>query len=224
MLARRFLLLLTAVLLGILSLSWAQSDEAEPAPNFHAKTLTGETYNNASVKGKVVLLEFWTTWCPYCKDEESLVDAVDHDLSSKGLVVLAVNVAESKKTVKEYLREHPRACRIVMTSDTNLAAMYQANSYPIYVVIDRDGNIAGEQRGSRHGYLISQDCLGHPHRVANTDLSQRKARIGYSFSVSSSSRRIQAVVDLRLICAKLRFVDARYFGSFIRPDRVERRA
>jgi hypothetical protein len=46
------------------------------------------------------------------------------------------------------LDQHPRACRIVLTEDTNLAAMYQANSYPIYVVIDRDGKIAGEQRGA----------------------------------------------------------------------------
>jgi len=62
--------------------------------------------------------------------------------------VLAIDVAESKKTVKKYLEQHPCACRIVLTEDTNLAAMYQATAYPIYVVIDRDGNIAGEQRGA----------------------------------------------------------------------------
>jgi hypothetical protein len=50
--------------------------------------------------------------------------------------------------VKKYLAEHPRSVPIVLTKDTNLAAMYQANSYPIYVVIDRDGNIGGEQRGA----------------------------------------------------------------------------
>ena len=146
--ARRSLIVVTAVLLLVALHGWAQSDEAEPAPRFRAKTLTGESYNNQSVKGKVVLLEFWTTWCTYCKDEEVLVDAIDHEFSAKGLVVLAVDVGESKKTVQKYLQEHPRSCRIVMTADTNLAAMYQANSYPIYVVIDRDGNIAGEQRGA----------------------------------------------------------------------------
>ncbi len=113
---RRFLMLSTAMLLVASSSAWAQSDDPEPAPRFHAKTLTGETYNNASVKGKVVLLEFWTTWCPYCKEEEPLVDAVDHEFSSKGLVVLAVDVAESKKTVNNYLRDHPRTCRIVIKS------------------------------------------------------------------------------------------------------------
>jgi hypothetical protein len=50
--------------------------------------------------------------------------------------------------VKKYLVDHPRSVPIVLTKDTNLAAMYNAQSYPIYVVIDRDGNIAGEQRGA----------------------------------------------------------------------------
>jgi thiol-disulfide isomerase/thioredoxin len=126
----------------------AGSDDGEPAPRFHAKTTSGESYTNESIKGKVVLLEFWTTWCPYCKNEEALVDGLDREFADKGLVVLAVDVAESKKKVKQYLQQNPRSCRIVLTEDTNLAAMYQANSYPIYVVIDRDGNIAGEQRGA----------------------------------------------------------------------------
>jgi thiol-disulfide isomerase/thioredoxin len=126
----------------------AGSDDGEPAPRFHAKTTSGESYSNESIKGKVVLLEFWTTWCPYCKKEEALVDGLDHEFADKGLVVLAVDVAESKKKVRRYLEQNPRTCRIVLTEDTNLAAMYQANRYPIYVVIDRDGNIAGEQRGA----------------------------------------------------------------------------
>ena len=123
-------------------------DESKPAPRFRAKTTAGETFNNESVKGKVVLLEFWTTWCQYCHQEEPFVEQINRELSDKGLIVLAINVAESRKTVKKYLELHPRGCRIVLTEDTNLAAMYQANSYPIYVVIDRDGNISAEQRGA----------------------------------------------------------------------------
>jgi thiol-disulfide isomerase/thioredoxin len=145
MLGRSYLILL--VLLTAMA-AFAGSDDGEPAPRFHAKTTSGESYTNESIKGKVVLLEFWTTWCPYCKNEEALVDGIDHEFADKGLVVLAIDVAESKKKVKQYLQQNPRTCRIVLTEDTNLAAMYQANSYPIYVVIDRDGNIAGEQRGA----------------------------------------------------------------------------
>ena len=128
--------------------AFAADEDGTPAPRFHAKTTSGESFNNESVKGKVVLLEFWTTWCQYCHEEEALVEQVNKEFAGKGLIVLAIDVAESKKTVKKYLEQHPRVCRIVLTDDTNLAAMYQANVYPIYVVIDRDGNIAGEQRGA----------------------------------------------------------------------------
>ena len=62
--------------------------------------------------------------------------------------MLAVNVGESKKTVKKYLEQHPRDVNVVLTDDTNLAAMYAATVYPIYVAIDRDGNIAATQRGA----------------------------------------------------------------------------
>ena len=138
-----FLLVLLAAAFAL-----AGDDDGKPAPRFRAKTTSGESFNNESVKGKVVLLEFWTTWCQYCHQEEPLVESINQEFADKGLIVLAIDVAESKKTVKKYLEQHPRACRIVLTEDTNLAAMYQANSYPIYVVIDRDGNIAGEQRGA----------------------------------------------------------------------------
>jgi len=57
-------------------------------------------------------------------------------------------VGEGKKTVKKYMEQHPRKTRIVLTEDTNLAAMYAAKSYPIYVVIDREGNLAGKQDGA----------------------------------------------------------------------------
>src|SRR5208282_2022463 len=137
-----FVLALTAVC------AFAGPTGKEPAPRFTAKTTGGENFNNASVKGKVVLLDFWTTWCPLCKEEADIVDKLGHEFADKGMLVLAINVAESKKTVKQYLERHPRTSRIVLMEDTNLAAMYQANVYPIYVVIDRDGNIAGNQRGA----------------------------------------------------------------------------
>ena len=137
-----------SVLFLAATLACAQSDDREPAPRFHAKTLEGEQFTNESVKGKVVLFQFWTTWCPYCKSEESLVNDITKEFADKGLIVLAVDVAESKKKVTEYLKEHPRKCRIVLTGDTNLAAMYAANSYPIYVVVDRDGKIVDTQRGA----------------------------------------------------------------------------
>jgi cytochrome c biogenesis protein CcmG/thiol:disulfide interchange protein DsbE len=135
------------VLLAALSAS-AADETGQPAPRFRAKTTAGDQFNNTSVKGKVVLFEFWTTWCKYCEAEASMVDDVAKEFADKALIVLAVDVLEPDQKVKKYLAEHPRSVPIVLTKDTNLAAMYNAQSYPIYVVIDRDGNIAAEQRGA----------------------------------------------------------------------------
>ncbi len=132
----------------VFAMSPGDSKAKEPAPHFNATTTAGEKFNNESIKGKVVLLEFWTTWCTYCDAELPFVERLNEEFGSKGLIVLAVNVGESKKTVKKYLEQHPRKTRIVLTDNTNLAAMYAAKSYPIYVVIDREGNIAGMQDGA----------------------------------------------------------------------------
>ena len=120
-------------------------DRPENAPAFHAKTLDGEVFTKESLKGKVVLVQFWTTWCPYCKGEQPAVDKLVHDFSGQGLVVLAVNVGESKKKVQKYLDQSPRACKIVLTEDTNLAAMFPSRGYPLYILIDREGTVVARQ-------------------------------------------------------------------------------
>jgi thiol-disulfide isomerase/thioredoxin len=141
-------LLALVAMMAFTSGALAADDIGQPAPRFHAKTTTGQQFSNASVKGKVVLFEFWTTWCKYCEGEAEIVDDIAKEFADKDLIVLALDVLESDQTVKKYLADHPRSVPIVLTKDTNLAAMYNAKSYPIYVVIDRDGNIAGEQRGA----------------------------------------------------------------------------
>jgi thiol-disulfide isomerase/thioredoxin len=138
---------LSALLLCVVAVFGGTKDK-ELAPRFHAKTMDGQNFTNESIKGKVVLFEFWTTWCGYCVGEAPFVDQIAQEYKDKGLIVLAVDVGESKKTVKRYLEGHPRSCPIVLMEDTNLAAMYAATVYPIYVLIDRDGYIAGTQRGA----------------------------------------------------------------------------
>jgi thiol-disulfide isomerase/thioredoxin len=140
--------MISGLLCAVAGLATGKTKSKEPAPRFNATTTRGEKFNNDSIKGKVVLLEFWTTWCGYCLQEAGFVDRINDAYANKGLVILAINVGESKKTVKKYLEQHPRSTRIVLTDDTNLAAMFEAKVYPIYVVIDRDGNVAGEQRGA----------------------------------------------------------------------------
>lgn len=136
--------LLIAVVAGRL----AAIDLDQPAPHFSAKTLDGEKLTNESLKGKVVLLDFWATWCPPCKHDEPAVESVLKEFGKDGLVVLAVNMGEPRRKVKKYLEQSPRSSKVVLAEDTTLAAICEAKSYPYYVVIDRKGNIAGVQRGA----------------------------------------------------------------------------
>jgi peroxiredoxin len=123
-------------------------DRLEEAPAFSAKTLAGETFNNQSLKGKVVLVQFWATWCPYCRLDAGPLDDLLAEFEKNGLVVLAVDMGETKKTVKAFLERSPRKVKIVLMEDTNLAARFDAKTYPQYDLIDREGMVAGQQNGA----------------------------------------------------------------------------
>jgi thiol-disulfide isomerase/thioredoxin len=110
--------------------------------------MDGETITNDSILGKVVLLQFWATWCPYCKRDMPALESVGREFESQGLVVLGVNVGESKKKVKQFLEQSPRSSKVILTDDTNLAAVFEAKRFPLYVLIDRKGNLAGTQEGA----------------------------------------------------------------------------
>jgi thiol-disulfide isomerase/thioredoxin len=120
----------------------------EAAPRFHAKSMDGENFTNDSVKGKVVLVQFWATRCQFCRRDQPAVDEIAREFAPRGLVLLAVNVGESKKKVQRFLEDSPRSGKIVLNDDTNLPAMFATRSFPLYVLIDRDGNIAGTQNGA----------------------------------------------------------------------------
>ena len=146
-LSRRKAIAITGYSLGISRLSRAL-DNSEAALRFSAKTLAGEAFNNQSLMGKVVLVEFWATWCPYCRSDAEPLGDLAKEFEKDGLVVLAVDVVESKKTVRAFLERNPRKARVVLMEDTNLAAMFAAKSFPQYVLINREGRVVGQQSGA----------------------------------------------------------------------------
>jgi thiol-disulfide isomerase/thioredoxin len=123
-------------------------DYHEDIVKFRATTLDGETITTDSVHGKVVLVQFWATWCPYCRADAPFVDKLAREFRDQGLEVLAVDIGESKKTVTKFLAQNPRECKIVLMEDTNLAAWFSPHSFPHYVAIDRACGAAGEQKGA----------------------------------------------------------------------------
>jgi thiol-disulfide isomerase/thioredoxin len=146
-------------------------DTREAAPRFKAKSLDGELFTNDSIRGKVVLLQFWATWCQYCRSDQPAVEALTREFAGQGLVVLGVNVGESKKTVKRYLETSPRSSKTILTEDTNLAAMFSPHSFPLYVLIDRSGKVAGEQKGAGGERALSH-LLGKALSLESRELAE----------------------------------------------------
>lgn len=128
--------------------AFAELQRGDPAPHFVARTTEGERLTNDSLKGKVVLIEFWATWCQYCKKDEPALESLTKEFNKDGLIVLAVDMGEPRRKVKKYLESSPRSCKIVLAEDTTLAAICEAKTYPLYILIDREGNIAGVQHGA----------------------------------------------------------------------------
>lgn len=162
------------VLLSLIVLcALAKADIRGQAPQFTAQALDGETFSSTSLSGKVVLLQFWATWCGYCRHDQPAVDNIERTYSRQGLVVIAVNVGESDAVVRKYLAESPRSCPVVL--DDGLASQFGAHGFPYYVLIDREGNIAGTQSGSggeaslRH--LLSRAGLSNSSRYDTREVA-----------------------------------------------------
>ena len=181
---RRLYGLLLLLLLSALN----AAGDREAAPRFTANTLKGQTFSSDSLRGRATLLEFWTTWCPNCKSDQSVLDSISREFSGRGLVVLAVDAYESGETVKKYLEENPRSCNIVLNQDTDLVTAFKPGSFPLYILIDRDGKIAGTQDGAG-GDPALRDLLGNAgfggasviaRRSGNQDLSEPRVKLSVS--------------------------------------------
>lgn len=116
---------------------------------FTAKTLGGNVYTEDSAKGKVLLVQFWATWCPHCQNDQAAVDSIYSDIPSDRLLVVAVDNGESEQVVRKYLAGRPRACPIALDKDTDLNTLRTSNSVPLYVVLDRSGNVVASRTGEQ---------------------------------------------------------------------------
>ncbi len=121
-----------------------------PAPTFSGVTMDGMSFSNDSLRGRPVLIQFWATWCPRCREDQEPVDEIARKFANKGLTVLAVDSNENAKTVASYLKKAPRSCPVVLEQNTNLTSVFSHSGLPTYVVIDADGNVAIQRKGA-HG-------------------------------------------------------------------------
>ena len=112
-----------------------------PAPDFTLPDLAGNELRLSDLKGQVVLVNFWTTWCPNCRRELPALSTVYQDLKDQGFVIVAVDLGEPAQQVAAFVEEHQLPFPIVLDSDGGVAQQYRVQGVPTSFVIDREGII-----------------------------------------------------------------------------------
>jgi len=97
---------LTLILLGLVAYLWFRppaevSEENRPAPPWQVALTDGRTLTSDALKGKVVLVNFWATWCPYCRKERPVIDTFWHDYRDKGFEVVSISVDDPPEKIAE---------------------------------------------------------------------------------------------------------------------------
>jgi peroxiredoxin len=116
------------------------------APDFELKTLAGETVKLSNLKGKKVMLNFWATWCPPCKEEMPAMEKLSKQ-AGKDVVILAVNI-DPQLDVQGFINENKITFPIPLDKDDKVNETYQVLSIPTTYFIDSKGIIQNKYTGS----------------------------------------------------------------------------
>jgi peroxiredoxin len=148
-----------ACLLLVCALAWtgcsakkARKTAAKPAPEFSLKDANGQTVHLADYKGKVVLLDFWATWCGPCKVEIPWFMEFEKQFKGEGFAVLGVSMDEDGWTaINPYVKNMKMNYRVLLGNDQVSTAYGGLDSLPTTLLIDRDGGIASVHVGVSMG-------------------------------------------------------------------------
>jgi peroxiredoxin len=144
---RRILFLIMAVMIGFAVYQTVnqKDDDApevgDPAPDFQLTSLDGKPVKLSDYRGRYVLLNFWATWCPPCREEMPALEETYRAYRDRGWVVLGVNIAETKVTVGGFVRQQGVTFPIVLDSDRSVTERYHVEPIPTSYLIGPDGRI-----------------------------------------------------------------------------------
>jgi peroxiredoxin len=148
---RAFSVLMMTTLVA--SLAWAAQTLSGPAPGFTLQSNGGEQVSLASLKGKVVMVNFWATWCVPCRQEMPHLQALYERYNSLGFELLAVNVEKNNaEGARKWLEETPVTFPVLFDPNNEVTKLYKVQTMPSTVLVARDGTMRFIHHGYKPGY------------------------------------------------------------------------
>jgi len=137
--------LATAAPLGALA---ASVGPGTPAPAFPLPAASGSAVDLSSLKGQVVLINFWASWCGPCRTEMPILEQLYRKYKPAGFTLLGVNVEPKSGDAVNFLKSTPVSFPILFDTQSKVSTLYEVSGMPSTVIVDRKGNV----RYIHHGY------------------------------------------------------------------------
>lgn len=118
-----------------------QADSSDMAPAFKLMDLENKELALASLKGRAVILFFWTTWCPSCQKEIKQMNDKQAELSKDAVALVTINVNEPAAKVKKFFENYPHSFRVLLDIEGSVSQTYGVMGVPTYFLIDKKGRI-----------------------------------------------------------------------------------
>lgn len=143
-----------AAVVGALVVADAAADPPRKAPELRAPAEDGREVTLSDLRGRVVLVDFWASWCVPCKTSFPALDAISREYGPRGVTVLAINVDERRRDADAFLASRPHAMAVLFDPKGASAAAFGVKGMPSSFLIDRDGVI----RYTHMGYTTTVDA------------------------------------------------------------------
>jgi peroxiredoxin len=132
----------------------ALADDIAPgvvAPAFQLGSSSGSALKLADLKGQVVLLNFWASWCGPCRQEMPLLDQMYRKYKAAGVTLVGINVEPNSSDALNWLKSTPVTFPILFDTDSKVSKLYEVAGMPSTVIVDRKGTIRFVHRGYMPG-------------------------------------------------------------------------
>jgi thiol-disulfide isomerase/thioredoxin len=130
----------------------AGSEASGPAPNFTLTDRDGKSVSLEELRGQVVMINFWASWCGPCREEMPLLEQIHQRYEPLGFTLLGVNVEENSGDAEAWLKDRPVSFPILFDPGNGVSKLYDVVAMPSTVLVDRQGNVRFLHHGYQAGY------------------------------------------------------------------------